>query len=138
MTPAIQSDQLPARLPRASAAEYLANQRTFLAWIRTSIALISFGFVTGKLNLMLPLLAARADSNVPAMPSVHRFSVGLWMMAFGGLLPIMAAWRYYVVNRAIERGAVKSERGTVAFVALLVVLLALVIIIYTITKPEMM
>ena len=72
------------------------------------------------------------------MPSVHRFSVGLWMMAFGGLLPIMAAWRYYVVNRAIERGVVKSERGTVAFVALLVVLLALVIIIYTITKPEMM
>jgi len=61
------------------------------------------------------------------------------MMAFGGLLPIMAAWRYYVVNRAIERGAVKSERGTVAFVALLVVLLALSnYTIYTITKPEMM
>jgi len=31
---------------------------------------------------------------------------GLWR-----LLPIMAAWRYYVVNRAIERGAVKSERA---------------------------
>src|SRR5260370_28064268 len=127
MTQAIESDELPARLPRASAAEYLANQRTFLAWVRRSIAVISFGFVNGKLNLMLPLLAARADSNVPAMLSVHRFSVGLWMMAFGGLLPIMAAWRYYVVNRAIERGAVRSERGTVAFLALLGVLLALAI-----------
>src|SRR5258708_14650341 len=117
MMPAIESDQLPARLPRASAAEYLANQRTFLAWIRTSIAVISFGFVTGKLNLMLPLLAARADSNVPAMPSVHRFSVGLWIMPFGGLLPIMAAWRYYVVNRAIERVAGTSSRRLVASVA---------------------
>src|SRR5260370_25513993 len=107
MTPAIQSAQPPARLARASAAEYLANQRTFLAWIRTSIAVISFGFVTGKLNLMLPLLAARADSNVPSMPSVHRFSVGIWMIAFGGLLPIIDAWRYYGLNRAIERVALK-------------------------------
>ena len=47
-------------------------------------------------------------------------------------------FRDWNVNRAIERGAVRSERATVAFVALLVLLLALVIIVYTITKPEMM
>ena len=139
MTSAVESDQLPAQLPKASrAAEYLANQRTFLAWIRTSIAVISFGFVTGKLNLMLPFLAASANPNMPAMPSIHKLSVGLWMMAFGGMLPIIAAWRYYVVNHAIERGAVRAEHGVVAIVTLLVVLLAVVIIIYTITKPEMM
>ena len=36
------------------ATEHLANERTFLAWIRTSIAVVSFGFVTGKLSVMLP------------------------------------------------------------------------------------
>jgi len=30
------------------ATEYLANERTFLAWIRTSIAVISLGFVIAK------------------------------------------------------------------------------------------
>jgi len=85
MTPAIQSDQLPARLPRASATEYLANQRTFLAWIRTSIAVISFGSVTGKLNLMLPLLA-RELMQMFRQCRRPQVSVGLWMMAFGGLL----------------------------------------------------
>ena len=65
-SPVIEPEPLPAGLPKAGrAAEYLANQRTLLAWIRTSIAAISFGFVTGKLNLMLPFLAAHADPNMP-------------------------------------------------------------------------
>ena len=35
-----------ARVPEEKrAAEYLANERTFLAWIRTSISVISFGFL---------------------------------------------------------------------------------------------
>src|SRR5258708_9771410 len=103
MTPAIQSDQLPARLPRASAAEFLANQRTFLAWIRTSIAVISFGFVTGKLSVMLPFLAGRNDPSAETMSAVHKFPIGLGMIAFGGVLAIMAAWRYHAVNSATEQ-----------------------------------
>ena len=39
---------------------------------------------------------------------------------------------------AIEQGAVRAERGAVAFVALLVVLLAILMITYMVTKPEMM
>ncbi len=33
------------------ATEYLANERTFLAWIRTSIAVISFGFVITRFGI---------------------------------------------------------------------------------------
>jgi putative membrane protein len=35
------------------AAEYLANERTFLAWIRTSIAVITLGFVIAKFGVSL-------------------------------------------------------------------------------------
>ncbi|HQT34040.1 MAG: YidH family protein [Thiobacillus sp.] len=41
------------------ATEYLANERTFLAWIRTSIAIISLGFVVAKFSLWLRELAAQ-------------------------------------------------------------------------------
>jgi putative membrane protein len=131
-------DQPATHLPQANrAAEFLANQRTFLAWIRTSIAVISFGFVTGKLSVMLPFLAGHNDPTAPTN-AVHKFPVGLGMIAFGGLLAILAAWRYRVVNSAIEKGAVRAERGAVVFVALLVVLLAILMITYMVTKPEMM
>ena len=33
------------------ATEYLANERTFLAWVRTSIAVISLGFVVSKFSV---------------------------------------------------------------------------------------
>ncbi len=132
-------EQPPTQIPRANrATEFLANQRTFLAWIRTSIAVISFGFVTGKLSVMLPFLSGRNDPTAQTMSTVHRFPVGLGMIAFGGVLAILAAWRYRVVNSAIEQGAVRAERGAVAFVALLVVLLAILMITYMVTKPEMM
>jgi len=132
-------EQPPAQLPQTSrAAEFLANQRTFLAWIRTSIAVISFGFVTGKLSVMLPFLAGRNDPTAQMMSAGHKFPVGLGMIAFGGLLAILAAWRYRVVNNAIEQGVVRAERGAVVFVAVLVVLLAILMITYMVTKPEMM
>lgn len=41
------------------ATEYLANERTFLAWIRTSIAIISLGFVVAKFSLWLRELATQ-------------------------------------------------------------------------------
>jgi uncharacterized membrane protein YidH (DUF202 family) len=43
----------------AKATEYLANERTFLAWIRTSIAVISLGFVSAKFGVWLRELAIR-------------------------------------------------------------------------------
>jgi putative membrane protein len=38
--------------------EHSANERTFLAWIRTAIAVIGFGFVLEKFNLFILALAA--------------------------------------------------------------------------------
>ena len=34
-------------------ADHAANERTFLAWVRTGIAVIAFGFVIEKFNLFL-------------------------------------------------------------------------------------
>ncbi len=39
-----------------SPSDHLANERTFLAWIRTGIALIGFGFVIAKFALFLEIL----------------------------------------------------------------------------------
>jgi putative membrane protein len=41
------------------ATEYLANERTFLAWIRTSIAVITLGFVIAKFGVWLREIATR-------------------------------------------------------------------------------
>jgi inner membrane protein YidH len=42
--------------------EQSANEQTFLAWIRTAIAVIAFGFVLEKFNLFILALAASSSA----------------------------------------------------------------------------
>jgi putative membrane protein len=108
-----------ARIPEEKrATEYLANERTFLAWIRTSIAVISFGFIVAKVT---PHLIEHADASTP---------IGIAMMCFGALLSVLAMWRYHVVNRAIDEGEVSADRGLVVLVTVLIVLLAGAMVVY--------
>ena len=92
------------------ATEYLANERTFLAWIRTCIAVISLGFVIARFGVWLRELAARIDPKIGIQSTKFSLLVGVAMMAFGSALTIMAAWRYHAINRAIERGEYEVDR----------------------------
>ena len=38
-------------------ADHAANERTFLAWLRTGMAVVAFGFVIEKFNLFVLTLA---------------------------------------------------------------------------------
>ena len=104
--------------------EYLANERTFLAWIRTSVSLISLGFVVDRFGMFLRQLGERAGAGRHFPPGSASFVIGDVMMAFGGLLAILAAWRYHVVNRGIEQGKATADRGLIILVTVLVALLA--------------
>ena len=106
-------NKLPVKVPEERlAAEFLANERTFLAWVRTSIAVISLGFVIAKLGI-------RASG-----------PTGGIMIGFGGMITLLAAWRYHVVNRNIEGGTVTADRGLVILISLVVIVLSLVLIGY--------
>ena len=104
------------------ATEYLANERTFLAWIRTSIAVISAGIIISRLAIWIRHPAASGQDG-----STHKsfsFVVGFAMIVLGGVIALLAVWRYHVVNRAIDEGRVKPDRGLVILVTALVVLFA--------------
>jgi len=115
--------------PEQHATEYLANERTFLAWIRTSIAVLSLGFAVTKFDTWLNEIA-ETTGTVKFHGIGWSISMGVTMITFAGLLPVFAAWRYHAVNRQIERGAVRADRGLVVLVTLLVVALATVFILY--------
>ncbi len=111
------------------ATEFLANERTFLAWIRTSIAVISLGFAVTKFDAWLNEIAENTATN-KFNGSGWSIPMGLAMIIFAGLLPVFAAWRYHAVNSQIERGAVSADRGLIVLVTLLIVALATVFILY--------
>jgi putative membrane protein len=114
------------KIPNAQQGqEYLANERTFLAWIRTSIAVVSLGFVVSRFSLWLRELAGQMGR--PSIPSRGvSMPMGEALMLFGGVVAILAGWRYHTVNRAIEEDRVKPDRWLIFFVTAAVAVLALV------------
>lgn len=64
------------------ATEYLANERTFLAWIRTSIAIISLGFVVAKFSLWLRELTAQLAPQMQASQAGASMPIGVTMIVY--------------------------------------------------------
>ncbi len=54
--------------------EHSANERTFLAWVRTGVAVVAFGFVLEKFNLFILALAASASAEVARAIRADRLS----------------------------------------------------------------
>ena len=125
--------QLP---PADRTREYLANERTFLAWVRTSIAVISLGFVIAKFSVWMRELVIRLAPGKPIPATGMSMPMGIGMMGFGGVLIILAAWHYHCVNRAIERVEVKANRGLVISVTVAVAVLSVATIIYMVLTSE--
>ncbi|HXI84885.1 MAG TPA: DUF202 domain-containing protein [Verrucomicrobiae bacterium] len=128
---------MKAHIPEEKrATEFLANERTFLAWIRTSIAVISLGFVVAKFGVWLRELATRLAPQLPIRSTGMSLPIGIAMMSLGGALAVLAAWHYHLVNLAIERGEVRANRGLIVAVTAGVALLALAMIIYLLVASE--
>jgi putative membrane protein len=112
------------------ATEHLANERTFLAWVRTSVSIMSLGFVVAKFGLWLRELGSHLSPQVSAHGPGLSGPIGMGMIAFGGALALLAGWRFRVVNRQIDRGQVSIDRGLVGLIALAMAALAVVMMVY--------
>ena len=118
------------------ATEYLANERTFLAWVRTSIAVIGLGFVVAKFTVWLHELAVHFDPHATPPRLGASLPIGLTFMALGAVLVVLAARRYWVVNRSIVRGKVSADHALIVVVTAMVVLLALAMVVYMVLTAE--
>ncbi len=104
---------------------HLANERTFLAWLRTALGLMAFGFVVQRFNLFvrqLELLTSGRTSGAPLIIT-PRHHLGSALMFLGSALGLVAAVRFLVVEHEIDTD---TYRPSVAFnVSLALVVAAL-------------
>ena len=125
-------DTEPTAAVNRRTSDHLANERTFLAWVRTSIAVTGLGFVVARFGVWLRQLSDRMDAGGPAAVHHTRLSLplGVGMMAAGGLVAVMAAGRYRRVRVAIDRNEPAAARYAVTAVTLVVLAITASLVFY--------
>lgn len=113
-------------------SDHAANERTFLAWVRTSLAIVAFGFVIEKFNLSLLVMASAGGMDIGRRAMFERLAGplarydGLAIVVVGLALIVTAAMRFIRVRRLIDdqdthdAGGYRAELILSAAVALVV------------------
>lgn len=100
--------------------EILANERTFLSWLRTGISLVAFGFVVSKFDLFLQITAHRP---------VQNGALGLVLVA-GGVITGLATWQYHRNYYRIQRGETHEDMKFSFLTGFILVAVGIAVFVY--------
>jgi putative membrane protein len=117
--------------------QYLANQRTFLSWVRTSIALIGLGFAIERFSIFLQQFRLIADPDTTGnatSATTHEYSalIGIGMIVVGTGLIIYALKNYLDSNKTIASGRYMPKNTIVYTASAIIIGLGIIMIIFLI------
>ena len=113
-----------------------ANERTFLAWIRTGVAIIAFGFLIDRFDIFVLSMAAAMDikpehhAQLERMSQAFGLSTGVWFILVGVFFIVAATIRFIRTRQLLLDEQIHKTGFVMEFV--LSVILAVLIVIASI------
>lgn len=124
------------------ARDHLANERTFLAWLRTSVAIVVFGFAIGRFAIaMRQLTAFQGNVSLPGQvsfpgPVARTAGLSVWMgmisILAGVVMAVAGLARYRRTRAQLDRGGFEPAGFVVDLVTIVTVLFGLALAGYLI------
>jgi len=110
----------------STVTDHMANERTYLAWVRTGIAVMALGFVVAKFGIIIKELVPNS-SNVSAPFSA---SIGIILVISGGFMQVMALRSFVKNKKSIESGDFEPSSSAIITSGILILLIAVLLIGY--------
>lgn len=110
--------------------DHLANERTYLSWMRSGIALMGFGVLIVRMRILHPPMAPQGPGN--------GWKLGLAFSVVGLLSVLLSTQHYFVVRDDIEEDTYESPDRWVILSSLAVLLLGLGVVYYIFSFPAEM
>jgi putative membrane protein len=124
LTPTVHPRELTREEPETDPRVYFAAERTLLAWIRTGLAMMGFGFVVARFALYLRELQPSAGSSPVRSPGGSLW-FGTALVLMGVLVNLSAALQHTRLVRQLRHGTWSpgqtSRSGTAVAIALALV-----------------
>lgn len=120
--------------------QHLANERTFLAWIRTCIALVGLGFIVSKFTFFLSQFRIIIDREAENDSISHSqylqdyFSsiLGISIIVLSIGLVIVSLMNFFITKNSIDKGLYKSNNRIIYASSVIIIILSIIIIVYLI------
>ena len=94
-------------------SDHAANERTFLAWVRTARAIMAFGFLVQKFDLFLRIASASLTArSLPERSQIVGDISGLLLIVLGGAMMLLAAVRFRKTTLDIDAKEMRAGNGT--------------------------
>ena len=114
----------------ARTRDHLANERTFLAWIRTAVSLVGFGFVLVK------FAASMSSQDEIFGEQEHPYAnIGIGMVLFGALLALAGYYSYNQARRQIEQDSFQPNTKVNLWITITIVSSCVLLCLYILTMP---
>lgn len=118
--------EVPKRRNSSRVRDHLANERTYLAWMRSAIALMGFGVVIARLRLF----------QAPMIPTPgNGWKLGLVFSLVGLITVILSTQHYFAVRYDIDEDTYEPPDRWIVISSLAILLLGSGVVFYLFTAP---
>ena len=107
--------------------DHLANERTYLSWMRSGISLLGFGVLIVRIRWLQPPLAPQGPGN--------GWKLGLAFSVVGLLSVALASWHYFAVRNHLENDTYEPSDRWVLLSSLILVSLGACVVAYVFHVP---
>jgi putative membrane protein len=114
-----------------SATDHMANERTFLAWIRTSIAIMAFGFVVVKFALFVKQIGLVVTDSADALPNRgYSAVIGIVLLAVGILMALLSYFQYRRNERDLLANTYHPSSKISTLFTFVIIFVGLLLVVY--------
>ena len=114
-----------------SISDHLANERTLLAWIRTSIGIMAFGFVVVKFSLFVRQITLMLNEEAAGIHPIDSSDhVGIVLVALGALTLVLAYIRYKRIEKRLASGTYHPSSLLLTIITGCIFVVSILLIIY--------
>lgn len=110
--------------------DFLANERTFLAWIRTSIGIMAFGFVVEKFSLFVKQISLIIGSEKIIQPKGNSALIGIALVAAGAISVALSYIRYRLTEKRLREGNYQHSSLLLTLLTAFIFLMSIALIAY--------